>query len=562
MTIAALLCVSVIGILLFSDVAGSGVWDGEPSRHILMSMHAVNRFVAEWGSGGNPLKAFLQCFGPYPKQIHDGMLALFILAANGPSPVDFSTVEQYALWFVTLWTLVGIVALYLMLRRYVDESTAMIALPLAALSTYIVLYANHPRHNMPAHAIVWLATAIYVIHRVARDRVGWRLAVVIGLLFGAAVPTHYSSVYWFFGFAACELCLQCYDRHFKQAWVTFAIVLGTAALVWMAIDLYFYLFSAWYPEESNFEGKTFYRRPFGFLEGMLHTAGRLAGEVAAFKLETTKWWFLAGLLYRDLGPVGLLLIAIGMGASILELKRLSFSANQQRARSLLIIHVLALVCLLVSLGYFQNARKLMPFFPAWAAFLALGLATVSVSFAAAIEKAIRGRGDAGLKATARYGGALLAYAAVISAQALTFYPEVEKAYRYIRDTGYMRRYLAEHSIKEVMVLPYVQESTLAPAQVAIQTLSVSEADRYEYIVLNRLYKNLHGEALVKCIRPITPIVAFTNQAALPIFWYEFPLKKSFLDPDDSVVVSRSLYRWRDLKNECLSHFLGRGFVKP
>lgn len=562
MTIAAMLCVSVIGILLFSDVASSGVWDGEPSRHTLMAMHAVNRFVAEWGSGGNPLKAFLQCFGPFPKQIHDGMLALFILVANGLSPVDFATVEQYALWFVTLWTLAAIVALYLMLRRYVDESTALIALPLATLSTYIVLYANHPRHNMPAHAIVWLATAIYVVHRSARDRVGWRLAAVIGLLFGAAVPTHYSSVYWLFGFAACELCLQYYDRHFKQVWVTFGIVLGTAALVWAAIDLYFYLFSAWYPEEANFQGKIFYGGPFGFHEGMIHTVGRLAGEMEAFKLETPKWWFMVGLLYRDLGPVGLVLIATGMGASILELRRQSFSGNQPRARSLLIIHVLALVSLMVSLGYYQAARKLMPFFPAWAVFLALGLATVSMSFAAAIEKAVQARGDAGLKAAARYGGAFVAYGAVISAQALTFYPEVEKAFRYIRDTGYMRRYLAEHSIKEVMVLPYVQESALAPGQVAIQTLSVSEADRYEYIVLNRLYKNLHGEALVNCIRPVKPIVSFTNQAALPIFWYEFPLKKSFFDPDDSVLVSRSLYRWRDLKNECLAHFLGRGFVKP
>ncbi len=67
---------------------------------------------------------------------------------------------------------------------------------------------------------------------------------------------------------------------------------------------------------------------------------------------------------------------------------------------------------------------------------------------------------------------------------------------------------------------------------------------------------------MNCIRPVKPIVSFTNQVALPIFWYEFPLKKSFFDPDDPVLVSRSLYRWRDLKSECLPHFLGGGFVKP
>ena len=82
---------------------------------------------------------------------------------------------------------------------------------------------------------------------------------------------------------------------------------------------------------------------------------------------------------------------------------------------------------------------------------------------------------------------------------------------------------------------------------------LARVDSYEHIVLHRLHPaSPRLRAMMEDIRPIEPIVSFDNQVALPLFWYEFPLRTEQFDPEDPLTHRRSLYRWQDVREAILS----------
>ena len=88
-------------------------------------------------------------------------------------------------------------ALYVCLLRVTSRVVALACMPLVCLCAYVLHYANFPRQNMPSHAIVWLATALYLTWRSRASRLRLEHALILGALFGISVPVHYTSVYWF-----------------------------------------------------------------------------------------------------------------------------------------------------------------------------------------------------------------------------------------------------------------------------------------------------------------------------------------------------------------------------
>ena len=537
LTIAALSAGIVLFPLLYR-VDYSGSWDGDPGVHLRLTMEAVNVAVAEVDSGGDPLRGMLQTFYRFPKMLHDILLAGFILAANGVERIDYRTAVFYGAWFSTLWTLVGAVALYICVRQVASRVVALACMPLVVLCAYVLHYANFPRQNMPSHAIVWLATALYMVWRSRSPRLRTAQALTLGVLFGVSVPVHYTSVYWFFALVAAEFALLWQDREWRGALRSLILIVCAASLVWLALDLFYFVYSNRYPDDHNWFGHNSKDRGSSFLQGMAHTQNRIASKVMATKVLPPVWWFLPGFVYRNVGVVGS--IATGLG-TLLLLREASGGAggSPERRRAVTITLASLAVLVFISLQSFQAARKLMPLYPALALAAVIGMERLAVSGAALVR-----RGGWPPRALAVLPG----LAVLVLGQAVSFGPDLSRVFHARRDVGYMREYLRERGITKVLVDPAIIAAPMAAVQTPIRGLESSWADTYDYIVLHRLFPRggVAAAQLLNKVRRRNPIVAFDNQVAVPMWWYEFPLKASFFDPADPLTHSRALYRWKHI----------------
>lgn len=536
----------IFGVLA-SRVDYSGSWDGDPALRNRLAMETVNYFVSAWNGGGNPFLAFVQTFHRFPTIAHESMLAIFILFANGLERVDFDTVAAYGAWFSTAWTLVGALVLYRVLRHFSPRHLALLALPICVLTGYILLYANFPRQNMPSHVLGWIAFAIYLHARSKSQAIPTWQALAVGALFGLSVPTHYSSTYLAFVFLAAEPALALVQRAgaWVPAWNLFRMF-SAALAVWLAIDAYFYVATWAHPEIVSFDGGAPRARNHGFFSGMLHAGSRLATEAAAYKLEDQVWWFLPGFLYRNFGMIGTMLIFLGLADLARRIRGNFREFGNPKERGEFIAMIAVLVSLIVSLGYFQNARKLMVFYPAWCICLAYGFNLVVNGW----RRTPREDADPIALRGAFVPSIGIAFA-ILLLQALLYFPEARAVYEARRDFGYMKKYLENHAIRDLLVYTRPADSpedimTIAPNQKVLDGLPAEEADKYQFVMVYRLYRGTDSAVMDK-LRGITPVFSVKNQNALPLAWYEFPLKKGFADFDDPLTYTRSLYRWPEVR---------------
>jgi hypothetical protein len=541
---AALAVVLIVLVPITSKVTYSGAWDGDPSTHNLLVRDTVNTVVDEHAKGGDPLRGFLQCYHRYPKMLHEILLSAFILALNGMHRISFADVERVGAWFATLWTLAGFVVLYHFLRLFFSRMQALAVVPIVALSGYILMYANFPRQNMPSHVLCWLSLVLYIKSRFRPEGISTFGILASGVVFGMAVAVHYGATYLFFAFVGIEVALFFKRRQFTLGITQLALSLAGAALVWVALDIFYFYYSAKYPGERNFDGVVITVH-HSFLEGMVFTANGLSNRIAAFKLEDRSWWFLPGFFYRSFGPIGSLMALLGVGSIPFLMRGKATPCKAPAVELLAAMVAILVVSALVSLEYFQNGRKLMPFYPVWCVFLGYGLFALG-NWISALGERVRRR----LQGPSRTVPGFFAGGAVVALIAVHFAvigPALLNVYQCRRDAGYMRAYLAEHGIRRILVDSTNFDSQMAPEQRDIKYLTIADADEHEFIVLHRLYKKDYSKTLMDELRPIEPIVSFRNQVATPLFWYEFPLKKDFMDFDDKLTNERSLYRWKDVR---------------
>ncbi len=555
-------------IPLTRQVSFCGAWGGEPAKQMHFVMDTVNVFAAEAGKeNGDPARAFLQCYARFPKMLHNIMLASVILLIHGVREVDFATVELYGAWFSTVSTLVGVYVLYQIMRIFASRTLALLCVPLIVLNTYVFLYANFPRQNMTGHAVTWAATLAYLRFRMRGPYLTPGAAVLCGLLYGVLVPIHYSGAYWFIFVVAAELALLVFDRKFGATLLGLLIMLASAALVWFVLDAYYFTYSTRYPGEMNWLGQLIAHWPFSFLGGMATSIDVVVNQKTAWKLDGPHWWFIFGFTYRSVGVVGSALISLGVIAMLVRAVRAMIGKQTRAKRAMLIMLTCGVVQVAISMGSMQFGRKLMPFYPFQSVALLFGLATISGGLLLLAKRAFPGWGVLGQAAEVHSllptapvrnsnRAALLAAiipVALIGLQLLLFAPELKTVFRCRRDAGYMRLELARRGIDRVLVLRKAFLSPVADTQVAIGGLSIDEADTFDYIMLETLFPHVAGENLREALRRIEPVVSYQNQLAIPLIWYEFPLKKSFVDFDDPLIHSRSLYRWEDVREVCLPY---------
>lgn len=551
----AAVVISLLLAVLASNVGQSGAWDGDPALRNRLTMETVNVFVAEWQANGHPTKAFMQSFHRFPTMLHEALLAGFVLVVNGIKTVTFDTVTHLAAWFATLWTLVGGGVLYLTLKKFASRQWVLLVLPICAFAGYILLYANFPRQNMPAHVAGWIAFYVYLNGRISGN-LGIGTALTIGLLYGMAVALHYSSAYLLFALLACELVFAVIDRrHSLRALASAAVICASAVSIWFAIDFYFYLTLTHF-DVILFDGTTLATKNWSFLSGLIFAMNRLSTEAAAFKLEGTKWWFLFGFLWRNFGLVGSFMMLCGFFVLCGQLTGAIRSGRVESRNSLLVILVTALVSIAVSLGYFQNARKLMVFYPVWCVLLMIGFVQITRIAWWMMQCLRAGRlpGYGELKNmhgnTQFVSPGLFAVAVLLlGVHFALFAPDIYHIYQARRDVGYMREYLRAHAIDRVLIYTNYEGYTnsFAPLQKVLFRIPKEEADQFEYVLVHKLYRHAHGD-LMRRLSGIAPVASFPNQASLPIFWYEFPIRADYFDSRDPITHSRLLYRWRDVRN--------------
>ncbi len=571
--VLAVVVITLVVVPLTKQVDYSGAWDGDPSLHNHLAMNAVNVIVEEYSKNdGDLLRGFLQCYFRYPKMLHEIMLTCFILLVNGIENVDFAKVEFLSAWFVTIFTLLGIFVIYLFLRKFQSRIIVLAILPIIGLNGYILLYANFPRQNMIAHVFCWIGLLIYIHYRIKSTKLPLGSAIFLGVLFGASVSIHYSSTYLFFGILASEIFLSLYDKDFLPMVLNMIVIFSVATSIWFFIDLYYYIYTFRYPGEFNLTMDKMdwaYKKPqftplivknnYTFLSGMCWTFKRLSSHAMEWKITWT-WWFFFGFLYRSFGVIGSLLIGIGAFTLFIQNFKVSLRRDPIKKRAIVIILVLTSFMVIISFQFFQNARKLMPFYPALCVLLLFGFYQVIKLIISIANR----YGFIKTKDNAKLFNdnpnffterpiiplTIIAGSIILLAQFFSYYTSASQIFHFRRDAGYMREYLKSHNINKILVLSVYKDSQMAPIQTNIREITLEEADNYEFIVLHRLYHKRHKNLMekIKSISGIMPpIVSFKNQVALPLFFYEFPLTKEVMDPADSLIHNRSLYRWKDVR---------------
>ena len=553
--ILALLALAVGGVALLSKVGYSGSWDGDPAHHARHAMEAVNVFAAQWAAGENPVKAFLHCYAFFPKMLHEMLLVVFVLIANGIEQIDYRDIEFYGAWFATVFSIGAAFLMYWGTREFSARPAAIVASLIAVTSCYFLLYANFPRHNMPSHAFAWLAWLLYLYWRSGSHSLTRPQAAVIGLLWGASVPIHYTSAYLIVALVLSESLLLLLDHsRWKQNFNAFVTIGIWALAVPLAIDIYFYLLVYLHPHERDWQGLLIAEKPYSFIKGLLRTLRNIVEQRMVSKLADHDVWFLFGFIKTSFGWLGSLLMLAGVGAAGWQLRVHWRNRDVQKVRLLLILTGTCVTTLLLSLQFFQNARKLAVFYPALTILMALGIAALSQ---------IANRWVSTKHTAAMSAG--LAFAIAL-ADLVFRRPAAQEVWEARRDTGFMREYLASADIQQVLTFPQRVASSMAPDQlaatrrIATGRLTVSQVENVEYDVLHRLIQATHGHSLIDCISAFTPEAQFPNQVALPIFYYEFPLDKEFMDFDHPLTRSRSLFRWQPLQAACLQEFIDKDLL--
>ncbi len=559
-----LLSVGCVFTILLFDVDLSGTWDGDPSKHTLHVQATVNDFVKQvHADDGKPSRSFLLCFARFPKMLHEMLVSVFILFFNGLNKVSFLQAEYYQAWFSSICSIIGLSSIFYFIRRFFRPAYILTAFPIFALCGYILMYANFPRHNMPAHMFVWIATSVYILLRTSRRALSPATSIPVGVLFGMAVPVHYSSVYWFFGLLVAELALLTIDRKPREMLLSLFIIFSTAAVVWLVIDLYyFYAIQIFHSVKSPINNKFIAEEGYSFLRRMMWCSMRLSNEAMADKLEPSHWWFIFGFWWRNFGAVGTFLLLLGFcraTSMVLPMRNRQPEALTEQ-RFILIILSLTILSVLISLDFFQNARKLMPFFPAWAVLITLGCATLHRVISSKLQPLDRPF----ISGTTRsILTTLLTACAIIVTHGLTYGEDACAIFSARREAGYMREYMAKQGIKKVLVFESFKDSPMVSRQRRLTRVTPEEADKYRYVVFNqRLFKfrDIKGLRLLDCLREIEPLAVFPNQASLHLFWYEFPVKKTRFNFDDPMITSRRLYRWQDVRDHCLSLMQDSGCI--
>jgi hypothetical protein len=519
---------------VFAAVAGEvGTWDGEPSFYTRSVQETVNRYVAAQNAEKSGASAFLQCFSAFPKMLYPIIQSWLILLTNGLEPVEFATAEAYGIWTSIAATFVGLAAVYVFVRTVCPVLPAMFSLVLLGFSGYFILYATFPRHNMMAHAISWLAVAIHAQVRISKVSLPPLWSLLIGLLFGIAVATHYSSAYLGLWLAVAEIVLLVRDRRVLRTLGAGLLMVAGAMSVWISIDAWFLLRLADFPNVIHWFGMPI-TEEFSFFNGLAHTLNRLHTRAMDFKLAPTTWSFLPGFWLRDISFVGVVLLTLGT-FNALRPREIAFVDAHWRAR---VFVLTGLVCsIIISLQFFQSARKLMPFAPAWTALIGLGFLWVNDKLQ---HFNVRSRFRAGALA----GVLLVAHVIIFGSEGRTIYDAR-------RDIGKMRAYLAQKNIDAVLILTVTgDDGVIGKRQANLWTTPRKDRSSFDYLLVNRLLPELYDKQFIKCMRRLRPVVSYPNQAGLELFWYEFPLKREYLDQRDPLVTNRSLYRWQEVSDSC------------
>jgi hypothetical protein len=538
----------------------SGTWDGDPARHTVHAMTVVNDFSEQVALNGHPERSFIMAFARFPKVLHEMLLAATTLVVNGANPVTFAEIERIQIWFSTVFALVGVATILALVWRALGARAAVITLAIVAWSTYILLYANFPRHNMPGHAFSWGAIALYLLFRTRHDSASEPPgsanshlfhALAIGLLFGVAVPVHYTSVYAFIAILAVE-GFYFLRSGLKLQYILFpTAIFGAATLGWFSIDLYYYLMAFRFPElRSPLLPQPYLTGGFSFLEGMAYTFQRISNQLMADKLVTQVWWFLPGFLWRNFGIVGTAFFAIGLLAGLIRPLWSVTPMSPIRGRFVTAAIVMTLVSAYVSLGFFQSARKLVIFLPAWAILIGLGVEVVTTAIGAALTRLGAKWPTLGPSPNT---AALIAAVAILAVHGLTQASPALAVMESRHAPGLMRAELASRGITSVMEHSAVADTNMAPNQVDINDLTLDEARKWKYLVTNHrmyIFTNPKGIALRECMAQVKPLASFPNQASTPMFWYEFPVRLDRFDTMDPVVSRRNLYLWADLEKTC------------
>ena len=253
-------------------------------------------------------------------------------------------------------------------------------------------------------------------------------------------------------------------------------------------------------------------------------------KAMGYKIIDTYWWFLPGFLYRSLGVIGCGLLGAGLYRYFAQFRNLTWRTPSRQTRLFCALGAFLVALIVVASGYFQNARKLMPFFPVMAILICLGADQLCL-----LAKKINV-----IREMPGQWSVLVVCLALLLIQGITYGPTCYDVFVCRRDAGYMREYLEEHDIKKILTSPQYVAYPMAPDQVALCKANAESTEGYEYIVLHRLYGGSHGKKIFDKLKDVKPVVSFPNQVALPLFWYEFPLKKEFMDQDDPLTTSRGL----------------------
>ena len=511
----------------------AGIWSGEPLTHLTLQLETVHLLMADGvKSFASFSSQFINLYFKFPKQGYDftAVISSYLIFDTPP------TLHQHKLVVSTMQLLsyfgcCAVISFFL--RKTFEWEILLVCVLFWASDTYNLVYSSFPRQNITAHLFGLTMLFFYLSERSRSEEFNANTALYLGIFAAFGTLFHYSCFEAVIAIIFTELALIVYERKNPlRAISRLLIFLAAIVAVWVAGDIYYYISL----HKGNFEVGTKYP----ILEGMvLAIENTMLNKTPAWKIEGGNIFFSIKYLWHVANPLLLVFGVIGAWHICAE--------EDINPKFRLMILIGAALFFWSGTRFFAAARSIEYYMPYLLILAGYGIVR--------LKKIISAR-------NIKYKHVVSVIVMVLAIG--TQYPRMVDAKTAITTQHKTQEYLQNKAIDTVFVIGRHEE----PLFTEIKKIDVGKSydpicakkPNAEYLYLMRALPIIKSRSArtdsywktIDVLRETEALAVFKEYNSLPLYYFEFPLKKEIFDGDDPMGITRRIYKVSDFKDRLCS----------
>tara|TARA_B110000037_G_C17087742_1_gene492683 strand:+ start:133 stop:1803 length:1671 start_codon:yes stop_codon:yes gene_type:complete len=515
-------------LLHFYQNSQAGLWTGEPSTHLTMQLETVHKLMAHSKDSFSQFIAqFSHLYYKFPKQGYDISSTIFsYLVFDVPPTLAEHKIAISKLQLAAFLSCCGITTYFL--RKIFGWKILLIILILYATDIYNIVYSSFPRQNITAHFFSLILIFIYLNKRSKDEEFNSELALYLGIIAGIGSLFHYSCLEAVFIVVVTELGLMLYKRkNIIRAVSRILIFLGTIVAVWTAGDIFYYL--CLHAEILKPGTK------YPILEGMvLAIENTMINKTPLWKIEGGSLLFSLKYLLQISNPWLLFFSGFGIWRLWADEKlTLKYCA-------MLIIGMF--MFFLAGSRFFAAARTLEHYMPYFLILAGHGI----IQFLSVIKQ--------------KYPKYIpYTLISIMTVSILTQLPRIIDAKEALQGQYKGREYMKDNNIRTIFLIGRSNsltngdikkiniQQTYEPICAEVPEANYLYAIRAIPIMKTRSLRSDEYWKIIEILEKTKPVIEFPQFNHLPLYYFEFPLKKEIYNRSFPMASMRRIYKVEDFK---------------